>query len=126
MTIKLSRTMSMISVVVITSAVAFVSMSCGEDEKKDAPAAPTTTVKYADVSAFINANCANSGCHTGANPAGSYNMSTRLGTASKAAASVARIEAGTMPPTGAQKTAFDADDATSAKLLEWLKAGATE
>ncbi len=126
MTIKLSRTMNMISAVVITSAVAFVAMSCGEDEKKDAPAATTTTVKYADVSAFINANCANSGCHTGASPAGSYNMSTRAGIATKAGDSATRIEAGSMPPAGAQKTAFDADDATSAKLLEWLKAGAPE
>jgi len=125
MAFKLSRAYR-ISAILITGTAALVAMSCGEeDSKKTAPAAPTTTVKYADISAFVNQNCANAGCHSGTSPAENYNMATRAGIATKAAISVTRIENGTMPPSP-QKAAHDADTTNAAKLLEWLKAGAPE
>ncbi len=130
MAFKLSRASSFIGALVVTSAVALGAMSCGEDSKKEEAAAPittTTTIKYADVSTFVNANCANSGCHNATTKAGSYDMSTIVGIAAKASKSVTRIEEKTMPQVGsAQKTAFDADKTNSAKVLEWLKAGAPE
>ena len=127
MAFKLSRASSFIGALVVTSAVALGAMSCGEDSKKEETATPTTTVKYSEISTFVNANCANSGCHNATTAAGSYNMSTRAGIATKADKSVTRIEAKTMPQVGsAQKTAFDADTTNAAKVLEWLKAGAPE
>ena len=127
MAFKLSRASSLISALVITSAVAFVAMSCGsEDSKKEEPATTTTTVKYADISAFVGTSCATAGCHAASNPADGYSMATRASIAARASEAAAAIENGSMPQAGAQKTAFDANTSSKAKLLEWLKAGAPQ
>lgn len=103
-------------------------VSCGEDKKDEDKAATTTTVKYADVSAYINASCATSACHDAVSPESGYNMATRAGTATKASSSASRIEQGTMPPltATAELAAFKASADSKAKLIAWLKAGATE
>lgn len=124
MAIKASRTYSLISALIFTSAVSIVVMSCGgDDDKKADPAAPTTTVKYSEISAFVGTSCAGAGCHSAANPSKGYNMSTRAGIAARASDAVKAIEDGSMPP---EKTAFNADTTNKAKLIEWLKAGAPE
>lgn len=125
---KASKLISFSAAGLIAAALTFVALSCGDDKKADDPAPTTTTVKYADVSAYINASCATSACHDAVSPESSYDMSTRAGAAAKASQSVSRINLGTMPPTTAttEVAAFKASADSKAKLLEWLKAGATE
>lgn len=105
--------------------------SCSSDSKEDAQATttPTTTLKYSNVSAFVGSHCASSGCHDSSTKAGSYNMSSRTGIATKATSAASRIESSSspMPPSGsAEKTSFDSETAGKANLIEWLKAGAPE
>jgi hypothetical protein len=126
MAIKRSSAYSLISALVITSAVSVGVMSCGgDDSKKETPATNTTKVKYSEISSFVGTSCATSGCHSATSPADGYNMSTRAGIAARSSDAVKAIENGSMP-IGAQKTTFDADATNKAKLIEWLKAGAPE
>lgn len=82
--------------------------SCGSDDSDD-DTTTTTKLAYSEVSTMLNSYCATSGCHVSGGT--SPDLSTEAGatTAANATASATRISAGTMPPTGQYKTAWDAE-----------------
>lgn len=72
--------------------------ACGSSSSSDSTPAPTTKLKYADVSATINTNCATSGCHSSAQRADGIDLSTHAGVKANAAKAAEEITKKGMPP----------------------------
>ena len=106
-----------------------VAVGCGEDTTEtdrntggSGGSGGSTDLSYSDVALTLNNSCATSGCHDASSAVSGVDLSSAEGVAENAERSLIRINAGTMPPSGSAKTAFDSNASAKQDLINYLGA----